>query len=739
MKIQHISTILCLLLLPIASFSQQPLERAVLISSTLEQDSITLNWNADDSAEFYHIFSRALEATEWEGPIATLPGTTQSFTQYLAPGTAKTYGIWKSDPEPYRDTLFAIAGSYDYILEDQFEKGLCCNFGIGYFLLTDGTNDLIQAADFGAEQSGSFTLTNDATLYLEIQPDLFGNHLGWQINNVGDNTVLSEFGPLGTYLRRAPSMGMISVANKYDPQITNDGILVLVEESLYVPLESELEQMRQDLMSEGYRPRFFPININSPVDSVKGIIQEQYELLSNLTTIYLLGHVPVPYSGDMYPDTHTDIHWGAWAADPYYADLDGVFTDETVTQTAAFFERNKNLPGDGKFDQSMMPSPLEFIIGRVDFHDLTDLSTDELTLTRNYLNKVHEWKVGNVNVQQKGIIDDNFGRAFGASASNGWRNMASLLGPDNVSEKDFLTTLSQESHLWAFGCGSGQSFMCEGVARTEDFETVDVQAVFLMTFGSNFGDFDSENNFLRSPLTSGLVLSNAWVGNPHWYMHQMGIGRRIGEVALKNMNSHYLPAPQLMHMALMGDPTVDQYPVKSLELLFPGNIGTIVEVAWGTGPNTFDRFQIYHRTNSEFEWTYLGSTPGDVLNFTHNDAVEGFNEYLVIPEILINNNSGCFYKKGLGSIRDLDLTGVATKDPTSENQLSFYPNPAYDSVVIEDLSNGDQLRILNSNGQLIFEKKVAENGSMTIPMSGWVNGVYLIEVNGRSGKLVKTE
>ena len=69
-------------------------------------------------------------------------------------------------------------------------------------------------------------------------------------------------------------------------------------------------------------------------------------------SLFLLGHVPVPYSGNINPDGHPD-HQGAWPADGYYADMDGTWTDISVNNTVATGTRNDNVPGDGKFDQSI--------------------------------------------------------------------------------------------------------------------------------------------------------------------------------------------------------------------------------------------------------------------------------------------------------------------------------------------------------------------------------------------------
>src|SRR5207248_1131072 len=87
------------------------------------------------------------------------------------------------------------------------------------------------------------------------------------------------------------------------------------------------------------------------------------------------GHVPVPYSGLLNPDGHPN-HLGAWPADAYYGDMDGLWTDTTVNYVGtdpgdpADTARLANVPGDGKFDQSTIPGVVRLNVGRVDLANL---------------------------------------------------------------------------------------------------------------------------------------------------------------------------------------------------------------------------------------------------------------------------------------------------------------------------------------------------------------------------------
>ena len=117
---------------------------------------------------------------------------------------------------------------------------------------------------------------------------------------------------------------------------------------------------------------------------------------------------------------------------------------------------NVNVPGDGKFDQSIIPSGVTLEVGRVDFANLPSFSLSEGELLRQYLNKDHYFRHKFVTTQRRGLIDDNFGTFGGeAFAADGWRNFAPFFGASNIVSGDWFTTLASQSYLWGYGCGGG--------------------------------------------------------------------------------------------------------------------------------------------------------------------------------------------------------------------------------------------------------------------------------------------
>ncbi|HHZ64392.1 MAG TPA: fibronectin type III domain-containing protein, partial [Flavobacteriales bacterium] len=161
-------------------------------------------------------------------------------------------------------------------------------------------------------------------------------------------------------------------------------LLLLVDSNFIATLSTEISQLEIDLYNDGWNVTTIGVNPNDSAQSVKAIIVNQYNSLPDLRAVYLLGHIPVPYSGNLNPDGHPD-HEGAWPADVYYADMDGMWTDNTVNNTVAAETRNQNIPGDGKFDQSKVPSALELQVCRVDFNSLPNFTETEEVLLSQYL------------------------------------------------------------------------------------------------------------------------------------------------------------------------------------------------------------------------------------------------------------------------------------------------------------------------------------------------------------------
>jgi hypothetical protein len=110
-------------------------------------------------------------------------------------------------------------------------------------------------------------------------------------------------------------------------------IALIVDDRFTLPLAAELARLERDMVGDGWTVVRRPVSHRDSVPAVKAVIKSIYDAdPKNVKAVFLFGHIPVPYSGQLNPDGHPD-HVGAWPADAYYGDMDGNWTDRTVNYT----------------------------------------------------------------------------------------------------------------------------------------------------------------------------------------------------------------------------------------------------------------------------------------------------------------------------------------------------------------------------------------------------------------------
>ena len=526
------------------------------------------------------------------------------------------------------------------------------------------------------------------------------------------------------------------------------GWLLLVEDSTIADsLQTEIYRLMKDISNDGWGVERTYVSPTDSVPVVKALIAAEYNSIPDLKSVLLFGHIPVPYSGELNPDGHPD-HYGAWPADVYYAEMDAIWTDDYVDVATASRPENWNTVGDGKFDDTYLPDDVDLQIGRVDLHDLPSfLPSTEIQLLRQYLNKDHDYRVGNFTASSRGLIDDNFGSFNGeAFASCGFRNFAPLLGDSSIDETDYFTTLSQNSYLWSYGCGGGWYQGAGGVGSTTDFANDSVKTVFTMLFGSYFGDWDDQDNFLRAPLASkGYALTNCWAGRPYWFFHYMGLGENIGYCAQLTQNNYSLYpgnyGTNYVHVALMGDPSLRMYVIKPpSNVVLTSGLSNLVTVSWNPSPDPVDGYYVYRSTDEFGKYTRLTDTIVTTPSFI--DALNSSGEYFYMVRAvrLEETSSGSFYNlsEGDGDSISIIVTGTATENPLAHD-FSIYPNPVSDQLVIlfNDHSS-HEIVITDVTGKIADKENFASRNSYAVmDVSSLVPGIYMISIGKEVEKLVK--
>lgn len=527
------------------------------------------------------------------------------------------------------------------------------------------------------------------------------------------------------------------------PFFYNQGILLLVIDTLTCDsLHFEIERWIEDAEADGWAVKTIGVNPSDNVVDVKAsIVSHYWEDADNTRTLFFIGRVPVPYSGNICPDGHPD-HQGAWPADAYYAELDGNWTDASVNSTSSGKERTINTPGDGKFDQSTFPSTVDLQIGRVDMKDLPLYSKSELSLLKQYLDKNHAYKNKLFTPLNRGLVRDNFtsyAEGFAASAFNSFYAICDT----QVYNIGYNTVLATNDYQWAYGCGGGTYTSCSGVITSAFLATDTLQNVFNFLFGSYFGDWDNSSSLLRSTLASGS-LSVAWSGRPYWYVHQMALGYPIGYCTKRTMNNYntYLPGamPQGVHMALLGDPTLRAHTLSPPSHIVAEFTNNQCNISWSPSNETVLGYAIFKRLENENTYQLLSSNIISDTTFIDNSASDsGVYRYMVRAVKLQITPSGSYYNLSLGKYDTAynDKAFVAIHDVEKKHPLQLYPNPAQDQLTFDNEQQIiSEIRIYDVVGKEV-KHIIANNTKITINISELKRGVYFTEIKTESETVTK--
>ena len=517
--------------------------------------------------------------------------------------------------------------------------------------------------------------------------------------------------------------------------IDNRGVIIIVVENTYVgntAFDNAIDLTLQNIENDGWIVKRLDVNVSDNVTAVKNSIVNIYNEDPGVTkALYLIGHVPVPYSGLLNPDGHPD-HLGAWPTDNYYADIDGNWTDVSVNDnTSASSPRNHNVPGDGKFDQSINPSTLELQVGRIDFANLSTFSEREESLLIKYMNKANMYKTKQFTANERALIDDNFTAFSEGFSSGGYRNFSTMFGPANVDNTlDLRTATTADSYMWSYGCGAGSYTSCSGIGNTGDLAGDSLQTIFVALFGSYFGDWDSDNNFLRAAIAQGQTLNTFWSGRPIWSVHHMALGGNVGfssNVTQNNTNDYFGSTLGLfkkwVHISLLGDPTVRMhYLLPPTDLILVNN-NNVADLTWTASIDATIGYNIYRIEQGASAYLKLNGSPVTTTSYTDLTVPNGgVFTYVVKAVALKTTASGSYYNQSLG-IRDSEVFTLSTDESTKELVI-LYPNPNKDGLIHVSGMNISSIEVFDHFGREV--EVTYENG--IIDASSLEHGQYIVKL-----------
>lgn len=480
-----------------------------------------------------------------------------------------------------------------------------------------------------------------------------------------DSTVVAG-GPGYEYRVVSSSTGNIGYvfAGVAKPVVDGRGAVVLViEDSLIDPLACELDRLQVDLIGDGYRVLRLPVSRSDTPAQVRSRLQALRSANGDLGTAFLLGRIPVARSGWMNPDGHFSR---SMPADAFYGDLDGTWTDTSVNAdaTSGNLSIHRNVPGDGSYDQTYLPSDVDLEIGRVDFAEMNAfLPLTEVDLMRRYLDRDHAWRTGALSIEHRlanknGRPEQCHGQLFGTGS------MLQLPGSGNPNP-DYWSTFEADSYLlFMKGGGGGTYNSTTSVGSTLDYaRSPGIQVMINAQSASYYCEWDVKDAFLRAPLAAkGYGLISFYYELPTWILHHLGSGGTIGQTARisQNNNGYYNQSFQVWGMgntrrvayiSLQGDPTLRIHVVKP-----PSAVRSTPEgqVTWTASAEAgIAGYHVYRAASADGTFQRITAAPVTGTSFTDPAPPGGSKRYQVrAVKLESRGGSGSYWNSSTGILDD---------------------------------------------------------------------------------------
>jgi hypothetical protein len=472
-------------------------------------------------------------------------------------------------------------------------------------------------------------------------------------------------------------------------------ILLIIEKQLVKEAGPEIALLKADLIGDGWTV----VSTNVPrhddqvwsknipvIASIKAFITNSYYADPERTkAVYLVGHVPIPYSGFHNPDGH-----GARAlpADLYYGDVDGIYTDSRV-HYASFLEgahllRHDNLIGDGKFDQIGLAenarnvAELELAVGRADFAGLGSFAPlTESDLAARYIQKTHRYRFKELEFPDRIMVTSVFPTGPNRLAYIEALKVSSrLFGSDlsHIAEGDAFNT--DNSALWGVLGGFGLPFAVQingAYHQTLEMTTTnrEPRLGFVNVFASYCFDYDYSDNLLRAFLaTPTYGLGAMWfrpiVGDRIPISFEaLGMGEPIATGFVRSINQSQLENAPNTYITWLGDPTL------RMQIVSPPGNATVSQSAggieWTPSADPDCGYLVYRSTTGiEGPWLRITQHPISETKYNPNSVPLGSAVWYQVRAAkmittgsgsFINLSQGLFFQVGSNDRSDKDKAG----------------------------------------------------------------------------------
>lgn len=538
-----------------------------------------------------------------------------------------------------------------------------------------------------------------------------------------------------------------------DNSVYKGQMILLVAQDIPINLATKYFRLKKEITNDGWFvnelivPKATSWDSGNQVVTIKTQIQNIYNAAPTTDkpkVLFILGHVPMPRSGSanvVAPDDHSQ-NAGARGCDGYYADMDGVYTDTATFNPGGLTTPLAiNQPNDFKWDQDYFPSNLELAFGRVDFADITDVTTSELGLIENYLDRLSNYR--NVNTGFDMGDKSAFNLGYNNSNDASYRTLLNVSKPENVYQK----TDASNHNQWVQNNGPFKVYMQNVlVPSITDWQTYGMNATVYSSDQSywGFGDVPQPSGvFSRIRALLGVdtkCLVALWTTTSIGLFYQACNGQSIGQALLHTMNhnttNQHLEKPQQQydteawwnrtHFEIWGDPTISLYQVKPVNNLTLTNVSGNPVLQWTPSSDTAVLGYHIYESNTELGvYQRISSAPITTSNFT----IPNYNPnhwYMVKAIKIVESGCGKLLQSSIGKSIQADVNLSSAEFQTAKSWM-VYPNPVKDQLQIRSKNKLQKIRIYNNLNQLVVNIQ-PETTDCLIDCSSWQSGLYFIEI-----------
>ncbi|OJV34744.1 MAG: hypothetical protein BGO29_09940 [Bacteroidales bacterium 36-12] len=157
-----------------------------------------------------------------------------------------------------------------------------------------------------------------------------------------------------------------------------------------------------------------------------------------------------------------------------------------------------------------------------------------------------------------------------------------------------------------------------------------------------------------------------------------------------------------------------------------------------------------------YNWAQLKSAPGNYVTnkkYTLKASIIGADIKVYVDDVLVMeytdpnpfvtgrpglrvHNTEVYFDNFKVTVHDGDVSSVKELN-ISKNNIFIYPNPVDTMLSIHNISDASDISIYDVNGQKVFHSQLNGESYLTLNMSDYQDGLYLVELTGNDKSVVR--